>query len=538
MKPSDNQMLKDWQAFIDNIRKDTAVDKPLSYAEREKRRAELEANPIAWIKEMFPNFAKYEFAEFQKKAINRIINQTTAGNWYEVLSWARELAKSTIVMFIVMYLVLTGKKRNIILTSSSNDNAVRLLSVYRGQLEANQRIQYYYGNQKGTKWTEDHFVTKSGASFYALGARQSPRGFKIEDVRPDVILPDDFDTDEECRNPEIVNDKWNWFEQALYFTRSWSEPLLVLFSGNIIAKDCCIVRAGKKATELAEREKPLGNWDIMNIRMVNIKKPNPKNDFEEGVSVWPQKNSEEAIDEVLAQVSSASGQKECFNNPVVEGEYFKEMKWGEIPPLHKFPFLVSYGDPAPSNKTAISRKGVKKLGSFKSNVLLGVLGGKLYVVTCFLDRVINDEFVNWYYYQRDFVKDKAVIYNSIENNKLQDPFYEQVFKPLFHKKSIERGFIISISPDGRNKPDKFVRIEGNLEPVHRAGNLILNIREKDNPHMKRLEEQFLLFDDGLPAPADGPDAVEGGYFIAQQKLSSISEGSWVVGQRPSNSKRY
>ena len=25
-----------------------------------------------------------------------------------------------------------------------------------------------------------------------------------------VAAPDDFDTDEECRNPEIIADKWNW----------------------------------------------------------------------------------------------------------------------------------------------------------------------------------------------------------------------------------------------------------------------------------------------------------------------------------------
>lgn len=172
-------------------------------------------------------------------------------------------------------------------------------------------------------------------------------------------------------------------EQALYFTRSFSEPLLVIWCGNIIARDCCIARAGARARELAGRNKPLGNWDIINIRMVDIRRPDPKRDFAEGVSVWPEKNTEAMIDEVLAQVSAASAQKECFNNPVVEGTYFKEITWGAVPPLNKFPFLISYGDPAPSNRTT-HRKGVKALGSFKSNVLLGILDGRLYVITAFL----------------------------------------------------------------------------------------------------------------------------------------------------------
>ena len=102
----------------------------------------------------------------------------------------------------------------------------------------------------------------------------------MDEVRPDVLLMDDYDTDEECRNPEIVNNKWNWFEQALFFTRSISEALLTVWTGNVIAKDCCVSRAGNKARELAAREKPIGNWDIINIRMVDINNPDPQADYQ------------------------------------------------------------------------------------------------------------------------------------------------------------------------------------------------------------------------------------------------------------------
>lgn len=171
---------------------------------------------------------------------------------------------------------------------------------------------------------------------------------------------------------------------------------------------------------------------------------------------------------------------------MVEGTYFKEITWGAVPPLNKFPFLISYGDPAPSNRTT-HRKGVKALGSFKSNVLLGILDGRLYVITAFLDHVTNDEFVNWYYYQKDYVRDRTTIYNYIENNKLQDPFYDQVFKPLFLQKAIERKFIISIAPDQTSLASadapELKATSGAAQPW--AGNLIFNIAEKENPHMQR-----------------------------------------------------
>jgi hypothetical protein len=526
-------LVDEWEEFLRQVRSQTEVDFTMTDEEKVSKLKYLEEHPIEWMKFMFYKYAKYEFAKFQKKAVNRIIGHSE-GNWYEVLSWARELAKSTIVMFVILYLVIVKKnKRVIILVSSTNEAAIKLLSQYRAQFEANERLRYFYGDLRGSKWTEDYFVLSSRASFMAMGWGQSPRGVKLDEVRPDVLLMDDYDTDEECRNPDIIKNKWDWFEQALFFTRSMSEALLTIWTGNIIAKDCCVVRAGKKARELAERAKPIGNWEIINLRMVDINHPDPQQDFQFGTSVWPEKNSEEAIDEVIASVSISSAQKECFNNPVIQGRYFNEIKWGECPPIHKLKYIVSYGDPAPSNKT--SKKAAKN--SFKANFLMGLYEGNLYIYTGYLQHVINDEFVNWYYYLRDYVRERTQMNCYIENNKLQDPFYEQVFKPLFLSKGKELGFYINISPDGRDKPDKFVRIEGNLEPLSRAGRMIFNIREKDNPHMQRLEEQFHLFDDGLPAPADGPDAIEGGYYMCQQLNTKIESGSVWVGHRQTNRKR-
>lgn len=92
----------DWEETLRQIRTQTAVDFTMTGEEKARKLRELEADPVAWAKFMFYRYAKYEFAGFQKKAIRRIIGHSD-GNWYEVLSWARELAKSTIVMFIVLY---------------------------------------------------------------------------------------------------------------------------------------------------------------------------------------------------------------------------------------------------------------------------------------------------------------------------------------------------------------------------------------------------------------------------------------------------
>lgn len=208
--------------------------------------------------------------------------------------------------------------------------------------------------------------------------------------------------------PGTYQDKWKWLEEALIPTMSVSGNYRILFNGNIIAADCCIKRAIEKATEL--KEKGIGHVDIINIRDRN------------GVSVWPQKNSEEDIDLFLSLVSAAARQKEFFNNPVAEGEIFKDIIYGKVPALSKFKFLVIYGDPAPGeNKT--------KKSSTKAVFLLGKLAGKLYVIKGFLGRETNATFIEWYIRLLEFVNGKTNVYCYMENNKLQDPFSSRCSSP-------------------------------------------------------------------------------------------------------------
>lgn len=327
----------------------------------------------------------------------------------------------------------------------------------------------------------------------AVGPDSAPRGSRNEEKRPDVLLLDDFDTDEACRNPDQVDKKWQWWEQALYGTRDPAVPLLVIICGNIIAKDCCVTRAGVIAD----------NWDIINIRDKN------------GVSSWPQKNTEEAIDNTLSKISTKAQQSEYYNNPISEGEVFKEIHWGKIPPLSRFKFLVNYGDPAPGeNKT--------KNSSTKGVCLLGELDGIYYVIKCFLDRGLNADFIGWYFLLNEYVGGKATVYNYMENNSLQDPFFRQVFKPLLAEKSKEKNTPLSILPDEQKKTEKGTRIEANLEPINREGRLVFNEKEKGNPHMMRMVEQFIMFTLRLKFPADGPDIVEGGKRIIDNKKREMN----------------
>lgn len=497
---NDKAYLQLWQEFRDNTLKATPVDLNETAIAKANRMKRLEANHEEWFKYYFPNFYTSEPAPFHTKATKRVLSSL---EYFEVRSWARELSKSGRTMMEVLLLVLTGKKKNIIMVSSTYDNAERLLLPYKSILEANNRIINDYGEQESIgNWESGEFSTRKGVSFRALGAGQSPRGTRKDEVRPDVILIDDIDTDEECRNPERIKQKVKWIEEALIPTRSISGHLLIVVCGNIIAKFCCVTELAKKAD----------HHDIVNIRDKN------------GKSTWPNKNTEESIDRVLKTISFNSAQKEYFNNPVSEGDIFKELTYGKCPPLSYCEDVVVYADPSTSNKD-------KGNSSTKAIAIVGYRQQKYYIYKMWVDTMSNANFVDCLYEAYKYLTQNRVdtkrIY--IENNSLQDPFYEQVLLPLIYQRAKDHGFVIPITPDSRKKPDKFFRIEGTLEPHNRLGSLIFNVAQKEEPNMARTHDQMLAVSPTTKI-MDAPDAIEGACWLIQNRLVK-KNSSFTFGER-------
>jgi len=498
MPLSDKKIEQLWDAFRKQVRNDTHIDKTENQEAQRRRIAMLQADPEAWFRYYFPKYSYAEPAPFHKQATRRILNNP---EWYEVRSWSRELAKSTRTMFEVLYLVLTGQKRYVLLISNNETNAINLLEPYRIQLDSNQRIINDYGPQETLgKWSAGEFTTRNGAAFKAIGAGQSPRGTRNEEVRPDVLIFDDLDTDEDCRNPAIIDKRWRWIEDAAIGTRSISKGTLILFCGNIIAKDCCVVRAQQYADYV----------DIVNIRDAK------------GRSTWPAKNTEAHIDRVLSQKSYISSQREYFNNPITEGSIFKEMHWKILPPLTAYKFLVCYID--------LSYKSTSR-NDYKAAVLMGRYKEEYHIIKAFLKQGTTRQFAEGLVAIKNFVGEKTPVYWYAEENFKQDIILKELHQ-MFH----ELRTSIVISPDRRKKPDKFTRIESTLEPLNSTGRLFLNEAERANPSMLTLEEQFKALAPNSKSHDDGPDAAEGAKHIIDTKF--YEQAPIIIGRRHKHAKRY
>ncbi len=524
-----------WQKHSQEVQNFTFVEVESAEA-RLKRIARLRKDYAAFVEYYFPHWTTDKVtgksipcAKFHIRAANYIKDNKQG---ISVFKWARGHAKSTHLDVFIPLWLKCQQQRDInvfVLVGKSEDNALTLLGDIQAELQHNQRYISDFGQQYNAgSWETGKFVTLDGMAFFARGRGQSPRGLRYRDKRPDYIVIDDLDDDELCLSEQRVNKMTDWVKEALYGTFGAEGGRFVMV-GNLIAKNSVLANISK--------------IEGVNVSQVNVRDKN-------GNPAWPEYWTEERIAE-RERMGYRSFQKEYMNNPITEGEVFTEMYWGKCPPLSKFPFLVLYGDPSPSNNRSSK-------SSLKAAFLIGMLEGKFYVLDGRVARATNAEFVDWFFDINKQVPDNVQVYNLIENNTLQNPFYEQVIQPSFFKKYQESirnvaaaEFIqkqeklqlynslkaLNIAPDTRKKPDKFSRIEGNLEPLNTQGRLILNSDKKDDPHFKRLEEQFLLLTPQLKAPADGADCIEGGVWWLQRKTETIAEGAMKVSGKRQNSKR-
>lgn len=490
----DKQAVRDWDLYYKNFLAEVSVDTTETEAQQKERIKRLEDDFEEWKKYYFPKYCFAPAAPFHEESSAYALSHPES---VIVRRWSRELAKDVVTMMETLYQALASKKERqkkcIMLISNSYDKAADFLEPYKINLEKNERIINDYGVQQlPGSWASGGFITTQGVAFYAFGAGQSPRGLRNEEIRPDKAIFTDVDTDEDVRNPDTIEKRFKWAEKAVYATRSISKNFQIVWLNNTIAKDCCVVRASERADR---------------VEIINVMDEN-------GQSTWPGKNTLENIARLKKTMSTAAFEAEYMNNPISEGSVFKNCVYGQIPKLSSFKYLVIYGDPAPGeNKT--------KKSSGKAVILLGKKNGILYVIKGFVGKGLNSIFIGWYYELIKWVAGRVTVYCYMENNKLQDPFFKQVFTPLIRKANKKYGMKLNIKGDVEKKTDKATRIDSNLEPLDRDGELIFNEAEKDNPHMEEIRNQFKMFELTMPYDVAAPDTIEGGNRILDQKQAEL-----------------
>ena len=98
----------------------------------------------------------------------------------------------------------------------------------------------------------------------------------------------------------------------------------------------------------------------------------------------------------------------------------------------------------------------------------------------------------------------------------------------FDEEGAIRGHCLPLTPDKRQKPDKYQRIES-ISPLWERGKVFYNADYKEDPDFEAGLAQTIAFEKGTNAHDDSPDADEGAIYKLQ-KSTRVSKFNPRIGK--------
>ena len=171
-------------------------------------------------------------------------------------------AKSTFVsLFFVLWAVLTGRKHYILIIADALEQAASLLGAVKDELEFNETLkQDFPGAGKGHVWNVGTVVTPGNVKIQALGAGKRMRGLRHGPHRPDLIVLDDLENDENVDKPEQRDKLQSWLQKTVLNLGAADGSMDVVYVGTLLHYDSVLARTLRKPLWKARTFRSILRW--------------------------------------------------------------------------------------------------------------------------------------------------------------------------------------------------------------------------------------------------------------------------------------
>lgn len=528
-----------YQEFLDHCREieqATFVPPGESAVIKKQRIQRARRDYNFFVQHYFPHYVTakdggtIDCAAFQVKAANAV---KADPNIFAVFEWAREHAKSVHAdIMIPLWLKMQGELDGMVIAGKSYDDACAQLSDLQAELVSNARYITDFGEQKVMgSWQDGYFETTDGILFIALGRGQSPRGLRNRQKRPNYCVVDDIDDDELVQNPARVYKVVKWILGALYGALAINGARFIMAGNRIHRESVLACIADRKFEESPEESKYIhfsGEEEDVDDDATPARVYQPDSIFhlrvnaidDDGKPSWPQKFTLAALRRRMRRMGYALAQREYQNNPINEGKIFKYawVQWKKAMPLDEYDAHCIYIDPSMKSSATSDFKAVVHWAK-KGRELHGI---KMFVAQCSIKTMVK-----WCYDYFEELESRwpnVSVPFFIEGIFAQDRLIED-----FEVEGDQRGWQLPITPDYREKPDKFSRIVA-MQPYWERGYVYWNEDEKGSTGMARCIEQHTALEPGVRTADDAPDATEGAWFKLN-RMTRIQMALPVIGKR-------
>jgi len=181
----------------------------------------------------------------------------------EVIAAPRGEAKSTLVSQIfVLWCVVTERKHYAVIVMDAFEQAAVMLEAIKAELESNPRLRMDFGycTGQGRTWQVGKIITSNARMIEVFGAGKRIRGRRFGPHRPDLVIGDDLENDENVRSPEQRDKLQSWLLKSVMKLAGPGAKLDVIIIGTVLHYDSVLSRLLKNPFWHARKFQAILHW--------------------------------------------------------------------------------------------------------------------------------------------------------------------------------------------------------------------------------------------------------------------------------------
>lgn len=425
-------------------------------------------------------------------------------------------AKSTTFTFKdSIHAAVYAYKHYEIILSDSSEQAEGFLTDIKTEFEENAAIREDFGDLQGKVWKAMVILLSNGTKIEALGAGKKIRGRRHKQWRPDLILCDDLENDENVNTPEQRKKLRNWFYKAV--SKAGDTYTDIVYIGTLLHFDALLANVAKNPSyktvkyqgviSFATNTELWDAWEVIYTDLTNDARQEDAKDFFEqnreamleGTAVlWEAKLNYYDLMVIRVSEGEASFNSEIQNDPIdPENATFQE-EWfdfwdddGKMQPDFSDPRFIFLG----SNDPSLGKNKKSDTSSIFA-VAKDLQTGYIYIIIADItkrkpDQIIDDAIETSRRLQREY---KRPFYQfGVETVQFQYYFAE-----IMRQKSAAEGEFLPIV-EINSVQNKDARIQS-LQPFVKNG--YVKFSKKHKTLLKQMTEYPMGKND------DGPDGLE------------------------------
>jgi len=462
--------------------------------EQEARKAKGFEDPFFFFRTYLPHYFTCKFAPFHFELVEMLERRPDPGVGVVspvAIAAPRDFAKTTITSFgYVLHQIVYRQRHFILLISDTADLAGDIAAYIYLELCYNERLRHDFGRLVRENWDSEDFVTMNDVRVKARGRQQRLRGLKHRQFRPDLVILDDIENDQNARNPDRVKDLLRWIKSAVYPAIEASGNMFII--GTLVHRNSGLYQICHSKAE------PWRGWTRKIYRAIQ----------DDGKSLWPDKFPLAVLEAQKQKMGTVAFSQEKQNIPDDDNALFRPEWISYYQPeelLEKHLTTVAWFDPSLDGTRRNDFKAIVTVAHCPEDQAFYVLDA--YIKRSTLEQAVSAYVSLFKIYQFQVMAMEANLFQRVLLKELDAAAKEQdLVLPL-------RGIA--------NYLNKEIRIAAISPLVERAR---IRFRQRHSSQ-DLLVEQLLQF----PGPNDdGPDALEGAVRVLQSLTISAAASTQVV----------